>query len=295
MPQFDRQINLRLRLLEPRPSPNIDYIGQLEITDLRIAFSILKTTSLSTNTCDVRIWNLSKANRNRISEYGFECKVFAGYRQEAGTQLLFTGNATQVSHFVEQPEVISQFQVGDGERTVNNTIIAVSFAPGTTVRTVINNIAERLGLDIVTTAELNLIQDKPYIQGFSSGDLAIDVLRKACDNLGVEPSVQNNALSIVAINQTTLAPPAEINVDNGMVGVPQLYTDKREFLWRDPNAPPVGWKVRTLLRPDILPNQSIRVRSVLADIDGLFKVITVRHDGDNFGSLWTSTFELVQI
>ena len=98
-----------IRLAEPPPGQ--DYRGTLTIENLRMSFSVYKSLSLSANTAYVRIYNLSADNRNQLNQYGNELNFYAGYRENGGSQLLFTGNTTLVNHVFEYPEIISVFDL----------------------------------------------------------------------------------------------------------------------------------------------------------------------------------------
>lgn len=292
--QFDRVINARIQLANPPPS--ITYRGTLEVSNLRMAFSIFKSESWSTNTANFRIWNLSESKRNQLNSYGDEITISAGYRGETGAQVLFRGNTSLVTHIFAEPEIISVFDVGDGEKTLNSILANVSFGTNTPVRTVIQSFADLLGLSI---AEFTPTDNLVYALGFKFAGMAKDGLDKACKALGLIWSVQNNNLVILRQNEGSSKPPVEINTDNGMIGIPQRYTDRRQYLYRalpqNGGAPKPGWKVRCLLRPDILPGDRIRIRSVRADIDGIFYVISIRHEGDNFGPQFESLLEVIAV
>ena len=102
--QFDRVINLKIRLINETRTA---YEETIEIQRLRMAFSINKTQAFTTNSANVRIWNLGPTNRNRIRNIGDQIRLFAGYAFESGPQLLFIGNTTQSMHIFEQPEIIT--------------------------------------------------------------------------------------------------------------------------------------------------------------------------------------------
>jgi hypothetical protein len=291
--QFDRVINLKVDLSNPPPS--ITYRGQLEISNLRIAFSVFKSESWSTNTANIRVWNLGESKRNELNSYGDGITLSAGYRQETGPEVLFRGNTSLVSHIWAEPEIISVFDCGDGEKTLNSILASWSFGANTPVRTVIEAYAGLLGLTIV---EMTPTDNLVYALGHKYAGIAKDGLEKACKAVGLFPSVQNNNLVILKQGVGSGRPPVDVNPDTGMIGIPQRYTDRRQYLYRalPPNgAPKPGWKVRTLLRPDILPGDRIRLRSQRVDIDGIFYVISIRHEGDNFGPQFESLLEVIAV
>jgi len=286
--QFDRVIQAKILITNDKYN---GFIGEIDIKNLRITFNVLKTFSLSTNTANVNIYNLGANNRNRLTNFGDQLRLFAGYEQQNGAQLIFIGYVNKLNHTFAYPEIISNLECGDGERTLNNTTISISFAPKTAVRTVIEYIAQELNFQIAYFAPSeNLI----YENGSYETGLAKNLLDAACKKLNLQASVQNDNLIIIAYNESTPKPAVEINSQTGMLGVPERYVDKRQYLYQaiSPNNPPKpGWLVRVLLRPDILPGDRIRVRSTKVDIDNELIVYSIRHTGDNYGHDFESVIE----
>ena len=291
--QFDRAVNLKIQVADPPPS--ITYNGNMEISNLRMAFSIYKSESWSTNTANVKIWNLGQDKRNKLNNYGNEIKVFAGYKCETGPELIFIGNSRFTTHLFAEPEIITTFDCGDGEKTLNAIVVSWSFGENIPVRTVIQAYADLLGLNIV---EISSTDNLVYSLGHKHSGIAKDGLDKACKALGLFASVQNNNLVILKPGVGSSKEPALIDADSGMIGIPQRYTDRKQYNYRAiaPNsAPKNGWKIRCLLRPDILPGDRVRIKSERADIDGIFYVISIRHDGDTHGPQFESLLEVVAV
>ncbi len=78
-----------------------------------------------------------------------------------------------------------------------------------------------------------------------------------------------------------------------MVGLPQRYSFVRASFFVP--GPAVGWKVQTLLYPLILPGSKVNINSRYLDLKGLFRVETIRHSGDTYGSEWNSQLEVTQL
>ena len=294
MTNFRRQARLFLKLT------TVDgYKGDLNISNLRISFSIQKNLAWSTNTAQVRVWNISADKRNILRDYGDQLTLYAGYEEGGGEQILFIGDTVAVSHIFDLPEIISVFECGDGDKYANQKTVSVSFDKGATARSVIQEIARQMDITLLPLpAGDNLV----YQQGFSSADMGKDALAKACKYLSLEASIQNNNLQIIPQGGTIDQPPFIINADTGMIGIPQRYTFKRSDLFRKRAdvshtqvGYPTGWKVQTTLRPDILPGAKVQIQSTHLDLKGLFRVETIRHEGDTFGPIWRSSLEVTLI
>jgi len=266
------------------------YVQKIVIENLRISFNIQKSESWGTNTANIRIWNLNPDNRNIIKDYGDEVSLFAGYANQPGEQLLFVGDTTKVSHTFAQPEIVTSLECGDGERVLNQRLISVSFQEKIPIRQVIQSVANDMDLGIAYFAPTdNLV----FEQGFSFVGMAKNCLDKVTAALGLQWSVQNKQLIIIPNNGTTDRPPYTINADTGMIGVPERFTYKNKDLFT--GGPKTGWRVSTVLRPEIVPGDRVDIQSQKVDMKGPFTVDIARHDGDTYGDVWRSNFEVVLV
>ena len=288
MTQFDRLINLKILLSDPPPA--LGYRGNLDVSNLHMSFSVVKTLGLDANTAQIRVWNLSQSTRKQLENFGDQIRIFAGYRDGGGAQLLFVGNSTQVSHVWAEPDFVSTFNCGDGERTLNNSNLNVSYAPNTSAETILRDMATRLGMDVAYFAPH---ASKEYFNGYQyvgNAKKGLDIVSKY---INLQVSVQNNNLYFLPINNGIEKPPTDINAQTGMIGIPERYTDLRGYYIKV--GPKTGWKVRTLLNPFIIPGDIVRIKSVQADMNGLFYVEKITHTGDNFGQDFTSLLEVVAV
>lgn len=298
--KFYREAALKIRL---RNADFNGYIGTVDISGLRVSFSITKSLAWSTNTANIKIWNLSQTNRNLIKDYGDEVTLYANYSENSNpslgintnskaTEVLFIGDTTAVSHFYDKPEIITVLECGDGEKYLNQLHVTVSYAEGAQARTVISNIAQQMGLEVAEFANSdNLI----YRQGYSYTGPGKDALTIVCNKLNLQWSVQNNALQIIPIKGTIEQPAIEINENTGMQGVPQRFTYRRLDQYRSIDAPTTGYKVKTALNPRILPGSKIILQSTHLDFKGPYRVESISHDGDTYGFLWSSNIEVTEL
>jgi hypothetical protein len=291
---------------QPIPSapPSPGYHGRLLIENLRVAFSIQKNLAWSTNSCTLRIWNLSADHRNKLRNYGDRVVLYAGYQNEllqptvytgstANTQILFRGDTTTVRHIYDYPDIITSIECGDGERFANQVMVEVSYTQEVTARDVIQDIANRMGITF-PVENYNQLPTIVYQTGFSYAGMAKDALTKVCAYINYQYSIQNEVLQIIPVDGALIQPPFVINSDTGMVGVPERYTYKRLDLYR--NGPKTGWRVRSTLRPAIIPGSRILLESEHIQLDpGMFRVETIRHEGDTFGPQWFSNVEVTLV
>lgn len=288
MSQFDRIAKVSVDL---RSQDFTHYIGRIDIENLRIAFNINKNLGWSTNKGTVQVYNLSGTKRAAIKDYGDQVSLFAGYYYSSGLSLLYLGDTTSVTHIFDQPEIISNLVSGDGERILNQKLIQVSYAAHADVKDVLRGIASQMGF--TNELSLNDLEDLQYINKFVFDGIGKDALDKVTAYLDATWSVQNGKLEILKNNSGNKRPPVVISEDTGMIGVPQRYTSKRMDLYR--SGPRQGYKVRTLLRPDIIPGDNVRLISSKIKVNEIGYVYSVTHVGDTHGNDWYSDFELIRV
>lgn len=266
------------------------YEETITLRGLRVAFSIQKNLAVQTNPGIIRLWNLSTSHRNSLKGYGDEVTIYAGYERGNGEQLLYQGDTTAISHSFDLPEIVTTLECGDGERYVNQKHFSLSFQAGTTVETVIRSIADQMGIRIAELASTNGLV---YELGFSFSGMLKEALNKATAFANLQWSVQNNGLQIIPVQGTIQEQAYRINADNGMIGIPERFSYKRQDFYVQ--GPAVGWKVNTLLDPYIIPGFRVNVASRYLGWQGIFRVETVRHQGDTHGDPWETNLELTQL
>lgn len=295
MTQFIRVATVRVdltkefypgQLLNYKPG---SYTGVMELSNLRIAFTVQKNIGWATNSASLSIWNLSTKTRNRLKDFGDKVTISAGYEQEIGPQILFIGDSSTLSHVVDTPEIVTTIDCADGERILMNNRINVSYDPGTTVEYVIRDMAAKMNLPII---EIQSAEGKVYEFGFSYEGIGREGLRKAFEKAGLVGSVQNTGLHVIDPNIGSSRPPFIISPESGMIGIPQRYTNRRRLLFTQ--GLQTGWIVRTVLNAQIIPGDRIQIISTRADIKGgTFIVISIKHTGDTYGDSWFSELEVI--
>jgi hypothetical protein len=287
--KFYRQARIQYSI--PEKNSNL-FTQTIDITGLRISFSIAKSIHYQTNTAIIKIWNIGQDKRNKIIDYNALVILFAGYENDGGLSNLFRGYTTSVSHIYDFPDIITILECGEGERFINNSRVALSYSGNIPAKTIISDIVAKMGMRLIEfTASSNLV----YRQGFSGIYMGKVVLKTVCDKLGLEAIfVGEDQVRIVTQGQTGSSPPFQINSNTGMIGVPQRFTWRNLEPYRAANAPNTGYKVNIALNPLIIPGSTITLDSTHIDFKGLYLVRTVRHEGDTFGQVWASNLEVVQ-
>lgn len=272
-----------------------------EITDLKITFNIQKTLSRSPNKNNVKVWNLSPQTRAELEKPDTRCILYAGYSEDSGLLLLFQGNVMFAYTSFEDANVITEFELGDGEIEYRNSTVSLGYAEGTSSRQILIDTAKQMGLPISIADDAS---DFVYPNGFSYHGAARNALTKATKAAGLTWSIQNGFVQIMQSGGSTSRQAVVLSADSGMIGSPERERQSAAEVARVRDLPTGqnrnivsaarqydGWRVKSLLMPTINAGDQIKLESRTAD--ATYVVAEVQHIGDSIDGDWQSIFKLV--
>lgn len=231
---------------------------------------------------DITIYNLSKETRSLIVKEKTKIKVFGGH--DDVTDLIFTGDIQQVTHYKNATEWITNILAGDGHLVMKQALINKTYSQPTQLRTIIQDTARAL------TGQLpeiigDLLDIKPGRGVTLSGSVAKE-LEKYAKTIGMRASVQNDRVVVGAVEAARPAIGFNVNVNTGMIGIPEwVNVGEDNDLIEGIKGRRI--KVRSLLIPGIRPFDRVRIKSnyIQTDfdenLDHEFVVIRVEHDLNN--------------
>lgn len=264
-------------------------VDTLLITGLRVAFSVSKSTSEEPNTCRVSVYNLSEDTRARLSRMrGVPVRLEAGYASNLG--LLFQGDtrrtATGIQHAKTGPDWVTTLECGDGETAYRYARFSGSYARGTSVTKVAEDMAKSLGIGLGNLEETlkaggfrQGLQSFPA--GFAARGRAAEELNGLMRTLGLEASIQDGKLQVLKPGETLKGQAVLLTPETGLRGSPAYNSAEG----KEKDEPPT-LKVSSLLQPAIRPGVQLRVEA--RSVRGNFKVKAVTHAGDTHGGDWAS-------
>lgn len=284
-----------------------------ELKGLRIAFSIQKGATKSPNKCTVKVWNASPETRALIEVIGNVMILQAGYTQDVGAKTIFSGNVTRTLTVREGPDWITELEMEDGFMEFRDAKVSLSFAKGATTQQVVTAISKKFGLPVRPMPAD--IARKQYPAGFAFVGRVRDAMDKACENSGLEWSIQNREIQIIKKGGVFKQKAYLLSADTGLLGSPmqesKTMTEKaaakegitadqpgvRKTTERDKDGEVqqmlrvLGYKVKTLLQPLVEPGGYVQVKS--KGVDGeFFRVEELTHTGDTHGNEWHTELTL---
>jgi hypothetical protein len=269
---FGRSYKLTVSLLG---IPGFMIDSSISDPPLDIAFNVVRTLTREPNTANITVFNLSPVNRSNLEVLeDAQVELEAGYGNKNG--LIFKGDC-EVNNVHTFPDWQSVFEADDGGKAIRFDRVNLSFAPGTTLATVINKVAAeaRVGIGNAALAALqgNLVDSggKSFLNGITvSGNLAKQ-MNRLTKSSGLEWSIQNDTLQLLVNGQPLPQEAVLLNSDTGLVGAPSVG-NKGEVTFR------------SLLNKDIVPGGLVQLAS--QKLTGLFVCRKCTYIGASLGQDW---------
>lgn len=282
----------KVTLITPSALPNAFFDRQpgrenaIEISDLRIEFSIEKSIKTTPNKCEVVITNLAERSRNLVEKKPLQIWFDAGY--DGVLHQLFTGDVRYAYSKLDRPEWKTVIQLGDGDRALRMARINRSYSSGTPILTAVRDTTQAMGLTLSANDQSRLASLQiQFLNPKATQGYARDELTRLLAPHGIGWSIQNGKLQLLKDDEVTEGQAVLITADNGMIETPEFTTPTK------PGKSP-ALKLKTLLDPRVSPGILLEVHS--RAIKGrYFRTQRVVHKGDTHGSDWTTEIEAIPV
>ncbi len=278
----DRRVRLLIanRVAEDYKSLTADVT---EITDLRVQFSVKKSSAKEPNTAEVTITNLSPTRRAALQTKGVKFSLECGY-VDTGVKQIFQGDVRHISHVREGADWRTVLKSGDGERAFQFARISESLGPKATKSDVIKRLTAKLGLGQGNSLTAAASIPGSYDQGIVLSGPVSRELDKVLAGTGYGWSIQDEQLILLKDAQTSGQDVPELTPESGLIGSPEF------------GAPLVkGGKpqlhFRCLLNANIKPGARVSIKCERFPLGVFVKCVKVEHSGDTAGQDWYTTGE----
>lgn len=229
---------------------SIEINGQLKsYEDLAMTATGTKYANANQNECEVKITNLDKATRDYLltetSPFNKKkgrkiLRVEAG-RVSTGYSLVFQGDVTNAVG-AQPPDIMLTLKAAAGDYSKGD-IIARSQPGVVPLRNIAANIAQDLGLS------LNFQASPKQISNYTFTGAALKQVEQLGTMGRVNAYIDDGALIVKNFNVPLQNRVREVNIDTGMIGIPE-FTD-------------TGIKVKMLFDNQTILGGALRVRSTL--------------------------------
>lgn len=243
---------------------------------LDIDFTVTRTITRDPNTANITVYNLAGKNRSNVETLkNSQVYLYAGYHDKNG--LIFKGD-TESNNYYDHESLNWKtiFEADDGGKAIRLDRVNLSFAPGTSLMTVINETAKSMRANIgntVKTALQGKLFDggKEFVNGVTVSGNAAKQLSRLTKSAGLEWSIQNDTLQLLEKGKPLPISAVQLDSRTGLVG-----------------SPTIGNKgivtIRSLMNKNIYPGCLIRVNS--RNLQGQYKAYKCTYVGQTLGNNW---------
>lgn len=267
----------------------------LDLSSLRIKFSIKKSDAQTPNTAEIRIYNLADETAHAIRKEFTRVTLQAGYGSHVG--VIFDGTIKQTKMGRENgTDSYLDIAASDGDAAYNYAIVNTTLAAGATQRDQVGiSLGAMAGHDVGQGSLADLSPSK-LPRGKVLYGMARDYLRHSARASETSWSIQDLKIQFVPLTGVLPTQMVILNSKTGLVGTPEQTED--------------GIKVRCLLNPllkvggkihlnekDVaeaaFPDAAKKKESLTKPVtlvkiehDGLYRLLVVEYTGDSRGAEW---------
>ncbi|KGP42277.1 phage protein [Morganella morganii] len=260
MKQFGRLINLRIG----------NEKESIEITNLRISFSVEKTLTSEPNPAVIRIWNLNGSNRNLITSKIYNrLSLSVAYREDE-LRMIYKGDITDVVTLRDGADFITEMTCGDGHSAYTKAKVNKTLKAGSTDKDIMNEAAKSMGTE---KGVVSLPKDRALPRGKVITGNARDVMHKVGRNNNADWSIQDG--------QVTVLPKDKVVSDNEGFVVSQTTG-----MINSPEKTDNGLQITMLCNAALRIGGLVRVESIIPEYNGDYKITELEHAGDFMGDDW---------
>lgn len=282
--------------------PGTGALGR-QIKDLRMTFSVEKTTASSENTCQVQVYNLAPASRQFIegvpSTKG-SIILAAGYEPETPvgpqrSRVIFRGDVTKVRSSRQGTEIVTEIEARDGGNAFATSIVSESAAAGTSMADVVRKTTKPLaakGLKLPNLADVERwVSGKFAEHGFSLFGSPRRYLDQFARTLGGRREwwVTDGELVLSTGGDPLAGAAVLLSPLTGLIGPPVLVGEDHDAATEEAEAADHDIELTSLLNAEIQPGKAVQLESDA--LTAVLRVEKVTHTGDTHGGEWTSQVE----
>lgn len=266
----------------------------LDLSQLHCKFSIKRSSNMTPNCADIRVYNLDLNTALLIKQQFTKVVIQGGYDSNFGG--VFKGNIKQVIIGRESAtDTFIDLNCGDGDLAYNFAIVNSTVAAGSSMASQFNQLATPMAaLGTGQAPSQPAFPSTVLPRGKTMWGNARDHMRTFAQQNGLTWSIQNEQIQFIPMQGYAKGVSVILTSKTGMIGTPQQTN--------------IGVNVVCLMNPLIQPGQTIKidnasVAQLKIDLgnpkdpvnlappltaDGVYYVLVIEQTGDNRGVDWYS-------
>jgi hypothetical protein len=260
-----------------------------DFRQLDFTFNVVRTLSQEPNTCEINVFNLKPETRSELETMKKSTvELEAGY--DSGSSVIFKGDIRSIENNKESVDWITALSSGDGEKTIQEARVNKSFPAGTTVTTVLTEIAKTMKLandgagaqigNVVSIAPQGALlgSGTQFLNGCVVSGSSAKEFSRICKSAGLEWSIQNGVIQLLTVDAPVPVPAVVLSPQTGLLGSPRVSSDGALYL-------------RALMIPGLEPGRLLSVVTSALSVQAVAQRCT--YSGDTAGNDWFIDIEAV--
>ncbi len=251
-----------------------------------ISFSVKKDKRKGPNKCEVKITNLKPPTLKLLEATGSVASLAVGY--EGLDVVIFDGDVSRFDSKKTPTGSITSIRIGNGEIAYAETEFCRSIGAGTPYTSIIAQIALEMNLPL---GNIGLTSDAVTLGGQSFFGPARKALTTIARAVGADWSIQEGALVFTTGDIPLPDTAVLLTGDSGLLDSTRIVQKRNKSTGKVTTR--AGWTITTQLNPGFKPGRTVSIASIKnPQLNGLFTIRQVAHQGDNRGGKFTSVLEV---
>jgi len=285
---YNRKYRLKVQTL---PLVFVEINSLAGFRQLDFTFNVVRTLSQEPNTSEVNVFNLKPETRSELETMGKSTiELEAGY--VSGSSIIFKGDIRDIENNKERVDWITTLSSGDGEKTIQEARVNKSFPAGTTVTTVLTEIAKTMADanggkgaqigNVVSIAPQGALlgSGTQFLNGCTVSGPSAKEFSRICKSAGLEWSIQNNVIQLLTVGAPVPVPAVVLSPRTGLVGAPRVSSDGVIYL-------------RSLIIPGVEPGRLLSVVTSYMNAQAVAQRCS--YSGDTAGNDWYIDIEAIAL
>lgn len=272
----------------------IENKARITIEDCKIKFEIIKSAKPKENMAKIEIYNLAPDTRRMITEEESICRILAGYSKNEGLIEIGQGDISKIKHNRDKTEVVTEMYLAEGIRTTRTKPVSFGYGYNTNLKlsTILQEITKQTGKQFKT---IDIDENKVITTGYSDVGSLDYVMNNLAVNFNFSWSMQNGIIFIKGDKSSTKREVLLLSPETGLILHPESVKKVSKKLEKSEitKMSKKSRSVQCLLQPKLQIHDVIRLQS--QDINGLFEVQKITHNGDIRGNDWYSSLEIYSL
>lgn len=260
-----------------------EIIGETSGVQAHVNFNIQINAIGNVTLCDLSVSNLTETTVNTAFKKGAVLAFRAGY--EDNINYIFRGIIRNVFRYRDGATTRTQIIARGGDLEKN--IINVSLGMNSKLSTVLQSIADAMGYNLVITKS---DFEDVYTTGYAVTGNPWSMLHKLAEAWDFKFAIENDSIVIFKVENGRSIPTRQVNMINGLEGVPEVTEVGVDFTTRlDPKLK-IGAKVELDTSYKSFNFSGVYYPTQLQDFagSGEYTIMKITYVGDNYSNTWST-------